>query len=56
MKKSTHYLKVIEIFKERFDNFPIEKLRRLAKDAYLMNEARIAVRELIEEKEKTVLG
>ncbi|MCS6823016.1 MAG: hypothetical protein NZ529_01880 [Cytophagaceae bacterium] len=54
MKNSRNYLKVVQIFKQSFGNLPIEKLKRLAKENYLMYEARIAVRELIEEKEKSV--
>jgi hypothetical protein len=51
MKKSTHYMAVIGIFKESFSNFPLDKLRRLSKESHLIYEARIAVKELIEEKE-----
>ncbi|HVD99285.1 MAG TPA: hypothetical protein VNB90_13845 [Cytophagaceae bacterium] len=51
MKKSTHYTAVIGIFKESFSNFPLNKLRRLSKDDHLIYEARVAVKELIEEKE-----
>lgn len=53
MKKSVHYMAVIGIFKESFSNFPLDKLRRLSTDATLLQEARIAVRELIEEKENS---
>jgi hypothetical protein len=55
MKKSTHYMAVIGIFKESFGNFPLDRLRRIAKDSSLLYEARIAVRELIEEKESSYL-
>ena len=51
MKKSTHSIAVIGIFKESFSNFPLNKLRRLSKESHLIYEARIAVKELIEEKE-----
>jgi hypothetical protein len=53
MRKSTHYMAVVGIFKESFSNFPLNKLRRLSKDSHLIYEARIAVRELIEEKENS---
>jgi hypothetical protein len=56
MRKSTHYMAVIGIFKESFCNFPLDKLRRLYRDSSLMAEARVAVRELIEEKESLYLG
>ena len=42
---------VIGIFKESFSNFPLDKLRKLSKESTLMYEARMAVKELIEEKE-----
>jgi len=42
---------VIGIFKESFSNFPLDKLRRLSNDNMLLQEARVAVRELIDEKE-----
>jgi hypothetical protein len=52
MKKSSHYMEVVSIFKESFSNFPLNRLRKLYQDSTLMYEARIAVRELIEEKEE----
>ncbi len=51
MKKSTHYMAVIGIFKESFSNFPLDKLRRLSKESQLIYEARVALKELIEERE-----
>ncbi len=53
MKKSAHCMAVIGIFKESFSNFPLDKLRRISRDSCLLYEARIAVRELIEEKESS---
>ena len=44
-------MEVVSIFKESFSNFPLERLRRLYNESTLMREARIAVKELIEEKE-----
>jgi len=42
---------VIGIFKESFGNFPLDKLKKLYNESQLIYEARVAVRELIEEKE-----
>jgi len=56
MRRSTHSMAVVGIFKESFGNFPLYKLRQLSKDGKLIYEARIAVRELIEEKENNFLA
>lgn len=51
MRKSTNYNTVVSIFKDSFASFPIPKLRAMQQDNTLKYEARIAVRELLREKE-----
>jgi RNAse (barnase) inhibitor barstar len=50
-KKELHFSRISE-YKERFRNQPLEQLHKRLTSGYLDKEAAIAMRELIEEKEK----
>jgi hypothetical protein len=51
MKLSTQSHPVKEIHKTNWRHLPLEKLRKLARDYSLLREARVAVAELIVERE-----
>ena len=51
--KTQKYFQKVQEYKDRFQNMTVEKLRQKERTGYLIKEAAVAIRKLIEEKQKS---